>query len=229
MNVAGGPLATDPFTMEVVNTQIGSPPISPMEAVESTLMASQPTATVSAATSVQGSGPDYIITSGSVVFALDRTSGSVVTLTATAGAGGAVLEPGLQLRAQSVTVVRTHEFSYPEDLTAIEDNNGQIARPDIRAEISLSYGETYPMDGVLHYANPLPAVSIRAVRSIDNPDIDALLQREISDMLTVQNAHLGLDDLVHVETMDFTIVGGTLLVAEFGCQIAFEPPPMFHA
>ncbi|MGA9771455.1 MAG: hypothetical protein WBV94_20650 [Blastocatellia bacterium] len=224
----GGPLASADIKMTVHSTQLGSPPISKPVVVNSSLMASQPTATVAVSETVKGSGPDYVVTAGSVADLTFDALAQSGTITIQAGSGGLTMT-GLQLRAQPLIIVRTHERSYPEDLTEIEDNGGQILRPEIRSEISLAYGDSYPMDAVLRYLNPLPAIRIKIAKKVDDPGNDALFQREISDMLTVVNDQIGLNDKVHIENMNFKITGGTLLEAEFGCQIAFIPPPMFHA
>ena len=224
----GGPLATDDIKQTIHSTQVGSPPVSKPVCVNSTLMASQPTATVAVSETVKGSGPDFVVTNGGIADITVDALAQSGTLTIQAGSGGATIT-GLQLRAQSLEVVRTHGRSYPEDLSAIEDNGGQVLRPDIRSEISLAYADSYPMDAVLRYANPLPAVKIKIAKKIDDPGNDSIFQREVSDMLTVVNAQIGLNHQVHIENMNFKITGGTLLEAEFGCEIAFTPPPMFHA
>lgn len=227
VTVSGGDIDTDTLTVEFVGALAGQ--VVALSVVQSALMTSTAsTATINVTQTIKGGGPDYMISAGGLdLIEFENVNAASMTVKLTANGSGATVE-GLQVRAQPVTVARSHEFSYPEDLTAIESNNGQVATPDIWPIIPLDYAETYPQNVVLRYENPLAAISIRIAKAVDDPTNDALFQREISDMLTVVNAQIGLNDPVHVESMSFSIVGGTLLVAEFGCEIAYIPPPMFR-
>jgi hypothetical protein len=217
---AGGPIATAPVTLEIIDTQIGSPPIGPMSVIESSLMASQPTATVAVAETVKGSGPDYVVTAGSIdSMEINRTSGSSLMLKVTAGASGATLS-SLQLQAKPFSVVRSHQVAFPEeatDPTWVDDfisANGRPPRiespsiwPGLSREDALIFCENF----VNAYDMLRPTDEIEFEKTLTASDLEAMFEREVSDRATLTPGEFFAEKLAYS-------TDGVLMRANFGME-----------
>jgi hypothetical protein len=178
------------------------------------------TASVSIGVSTLGGVADYVLTAGSVTFALSRTSGASAQLTVTAGGTGATLT-SLRVRGELVTVARSHQVSFPEDTTDIPA--GKIARPNVKPEISLENARQFVEMFVERRRVPIPTVTFQTITSLYASGNDSLYQRDVSDRITIIEAQTGISNDFHIEQIRQSVIGLSL-VTEFGCEQATAPP-----
>ncbi|MEV4227237.1 hypothetical protein AB0J81_09035 [Streptomyces bobili] len=166
---------------------------------------------------------DLVYTGAGVpTISLSQTSGQSTTATITA-AGGSVNITYLRLRARSLPVAKTV-------LVAASDSTS-IARHGDR-----SYQDDVPWAGqhdafavsqllLAQYSERRPTVSVRLVSS----DVAAHLEvvsRQISDLVTIRNAEIGLDGDFFIENVQHTLARmtaqddcpGPVHYAVFGCE-----------
>lgn len=168
-------------------------------------------------------GTDIVYTgTGVPVVLLSRTSGQSVTISISA-AGGTVNVSHLQLRARSVPVARTVEVT-ATDSTSItrhgERTYGQDA-PWVNQHDAFAVAVLL----LAAYAERRPTVELRIVSS-DLAHHLQVVERQISDLITIRNGVLGLDADFHIETIGHTLarmVGedtcpGPVHYATFGCE-----------
>lgn len=208
----GGPINTTP----VICNMIYAGDLPEMTISPSAVFGDVPSATIDVSITTQGGIPDYITTAGVAGFELSRTSGSVITLAVGADIDGATVT-GLRLRGNLVPVVRSHQVSFPEDTTDIP--SGRIARPNARTEISLTFAQQYVSMFVSHYKTARPTVTFTVTTSLNYAGNDALYQREISDLITIINAQLGISEDYHIEQIRQSVTN-MLLFTQFGCEKA---------
>lgn len=214
--VTGGPMDSGlPFNVNLIYSEN----LDLMTIGGTAVTGSVPTTSISVAITTQGGVPDYVITAGAIDFVLSRVSGQSAMLTCTAGALGGTAT-GLRVRGNPVTVVRTQQASFPEDTTDIP--SGKIFQPNIRQEISLTFAQEYVEMFVEHYSVPRPTVTFQTITSIYSANNDSLYAREISDLITIVEAQTGLSETYHIERIQQSIQGLTL-VTEFGCEQALAP------
>jgi hypothetical protein len=180
-------------------------------------------ATITVTVSQIGGVPDYVLTAGSVSMVLGRDSGAWVPLTITAGATGATLT-GLRLRAQPVTVIRTHQVSNPLAYVDAPDSpNARIYKPGIRPDISLADAEDYAADVVAYYGTARPTLTLVLLYSIYDDDLATPLGIEISDLIHVEDEQTGIDDDFFVEQIEYRVPASaenTLFYVILGCEKA---------
>jgi hypothetical protein len=212
----GGPLNTDAIWITFVTGSAEDMPL--MELVVTTpITASIAGATIAVAVSQIGGVPDYVVTAGAVTMALGRDSGAWVPLEITAGASGATIT-GLRLRAQPVTVVRTHNVSYPLGYVDAPDSpNARIYKPAIRPDISLDDAEDYVEEVVDYYGTPRPSIQLTLLHSIYDEDLATPIGIEISDMIHVTDDQTGIDDDFHVEQIEHRCEG-VIFYTVLGCE-----------
>lgn len=213
-NVTGGPMS-DGIPFQVIMITGSAADYELMTIGGTAVTGSVPSATINTAITVQGGVPDYVVIAGAVTFSLSRTSGANAMLTATAGASGATIT-GLRVRGRLVSVVRSHQTSFPEDVTDIPV--GKIVRPDTFPEISLDYGAEYAELFVDHYSVVRPTVVLTIVSSLFNPSNDNLYAREISDRISIVETQTGINDDAHIEQIRQSIIG-LVLTTEIGCEL----------
>ena len=154
---------------------------------------------------------------GVPTISLSQTSGQSTTATITA-VGGSVNITYLRLRARSLPVAKTI-------LVAAADSTS-IARHGDR-----TYQEDVPWAGqhdafavsqllLAQYSERRPTVSVRLVSTDLAAHLD-VVSRQISDMITIRNAELGLDADFFVENVQHTLAR---MVAEDSC-----PGPVHYA
>lgn len=169
-------------------------------------------------------GTDYTVSAGSATVTLSYTSGVVAFLTVTAGAGGATLtgvtSTGLQLRAQPLTVVSE---------TVVQnsvDASGSIARFGERTlqvaawpEIDPNQAESVCNAWVSRYQTQRPQVTI-TLRNADGDHLRQILERQVSDRITLTEANSGLSADVWIEQKRLTIAGagGRVVTCTLGCE-----------
>lgn len=216
----GGPLSSGALVM--VN-MIYSDNMPLMTIGGTAVTGSVPTATVNATVTTQGGVADYVITAGSASFTLSRTSGASALLTVTAGASGVTMT-GLRVRGNLVSVVRSHQVSFPEDVTDIPV--GRIARPNVKPEISLENARQFVEMFVDRRKAPVPTVTFQLITSLYAAGNGALYLREVSDRITVVEEQTGIIGDFHIEQIRQQITDSVVLVTEFGCELATTPTEM---
>lgn len=165
-----------------------------------------------------------IISTGAGIptISLSRTSGQSTTATITA-VGGSVNITYLRLRARSLPVVKTV-------LVAATDSTS-IARHGDR-----TYPDSVPWAGrhdafavsqllLAQYSERRPTIAVRIVSSDLTAHLEAVT-RQISDLITVRNAELGLNGDFFIENVQHTLARmteqgdcpGPVHYATFGCE-----------
>jgi hypothetical protein len=139
-------------------------------------------------------GLDYAVAAGGVTPSLDRTSGAVVTLTMTAGAGGATIT-GLQARGQTYSAVSSRVRNSVAGSTIPGAKDYTLA---IWPEIHPNQGQDLCNLIVTAYRNPRPTVSL-TLEGASATMLTHLLSREVSDRVTVVEAQTGLNAACFVE------------------------------
>lgn len=162
-------------------------------------------------------GTDYTLTAGSVSPSLDRTSGGNVTLTLTAGAGGATLT-GLQLRAQPVKVDAATLVSNTISTIASQQQHGKrVWELPIRAEIPVNVAQDLCNAIVGLYQEPRFGVEL-TVEGTSDTHLDQQRLRQISDRIHVIEAHTGLDTDFWIEQIRHEL-GGLLRTSFAGQEV----------
>lgn len=164
---------------------------------------------------------DYTVLKGSVDVVLLRTSGASVTMSVTA-VGGAAIVSGLQLRAQPVPVVTATQVSV-EDAASVADFGPRsfpgdlpwCGAGDVEAVLSLA---------VAQRAQPLPIVSARFVVGRNLARVSAILSRDLSDRVTVEEAETALSDDFYIESIAHDLTGEDDHAVTFGLEAAPVAP-----
>jgi hypothetical protein len=159
-------------------------------------------------------GVDYTVAAGAVTPSLDRTSGAVVTLTMTAGAGGATVT-GLQARGQTyaATASRVRNSVAGSTIPGAKDY-----QPAVWPEIHPNQAQDLCNLIVTAYRNPRPTVSL-TLEGASATMLTHLLSREISDRVTVVEAQTGLNAACFVERIARAVnVAGSRHRATLGCE-----------
>lgn len=161
-------------------------------------------------------GTDYQVVSGSVTgVSLSRTSGGSTSITFTAGGSGAQIN-GVQLRAQSVPVVRTYQITASASAQSTANVPQSITDYGQRGMAS----GTEPIwctrfDGqaiadlmVLQRAQPLPLLTVRFIASdLQTSRLAAVLALDLSDRVTVVEPETQVNGDYFVESISHTIEG----------------------
>ncbi|MFH1604555.1 MAG: hypothetical protein ABIH03_11680, partial [Pseudomonadota bacterium] len=150
-----------------------------------------------------------------------RDSGSVVTITITAGSSGATLT-GLQLRADLVSVDNTTVKSNTLDTTTSMTAYGvQTYTLPTRAEISPNDAQDFCNAIVSRYQNPRPIVTI-TLKGDDADRLEQMRRRQISDRVTIVEAQTALDADFFVESIKHQIGATGARAVQFGCEKAVD-------
>lgn len=187
--------ASDPFINAVVPTQI--------------LPSNDPDVVVG----------DYDLTSGSVVITLSRDSGQSLFLTVTAGGGGAIVQ-GMALRADPLPVART--------IQVLEEDAASVATYTRRKwDGSAPWANQYDALAIAQrvvsvYSQPRPSATF-SVANVNAAHLNEILERRISDRITIRNDELGLNSDFYVENLSHTVKkNGAIHTLTIGCQ-AVDP------
>jgi hypothetical protein len=140
-------------------------------------------------------GTDYTVLTGAVAsVTLDRTSGAGISVTVTAGAGGATVR-GLQLRAQKLTAQGTDIVSAPVTPAPRVERGYTLALwPEVQPNVAQDLCDAI----VRAYKDTRPIVSL-TLEGASATMLTHLLSREISDRVTVVEAQTGLNAPMFVE------------------------------
>lgn len=162
---------------------------------------------------------DYTLVTGSVTITLSRTSGQTLFLTVTAGGGGAILQ-GLSLRATPLPVARTIQVQ-------VEDASSVATFTRKKWDGAAPWANQYDAQAIAQhivavYAQPRPSVTF-SVASVNAAHLTGILNRRISDRVTISNSELRLSGDFHVENIAHTIrKNGAIHILTLGCQ-AVDP------
>lgn len=154
--------------------------------------------------SVEGRRHGIHLTSGSIASAvLSTDSGDVVTLTVTAGSGGAVVD-SMRVRAKPIIVTREYQISHSGD-EALQTKYGTRNYPySVRAEIDPNTADSIGQMIVYLYENPRPMLTLPIA------EIDSIIQAyqlacEISDRVTVVLPQIGINSDYFVEKITHSL------------------------
>ncbi|HXG94149.1 MAG TPA: hypothetical protein VNN73_17530 [Blastocatellia bacterium] len=216
--VTGGPLSSpsQPVRIRFTN-QLGHQDVALLD-VTSQLTGTNATVTVREET--RGRRPDYKVSSGSIAsVSIDRTSGSSLKLTVTAGAAGAIVE-WIQVRAQPVPVEREIEITNSLDASASIAKYGEKAvAPQVRAEISEADARAIADSYAFWYMEPRASATIQ-LKSISSEVLADQMVREISDAISVTDDQLGLNALFWIESITHEMTTRNNLTTRFGLEFA---------
>lgn len=162
---------------------------------------------------------DITVSAGSFTStSLDRTSGATCTITLVADTSGATVT-ALRLWAQLVSVDSTTFASNSVDTSASRVKYGIRPYPlNTRAEIALNTLQDFCNAIVGLYALPRPVVVI-TVNNNDAARLTQILNRTLSDRITVIDTASGFSGDVFIERIEHAIQrGGTLHLVNFGCE-----------
>lgn len=158
---------------------------------------------------------DYDLTSGSVTITLSRTSGQSLFLTVTAGGSGAIVQ-GMALRANPLPVART--------VQVLEEDAASVATYTRKKwDGSAPWANQYDAEAIAQrvvavYSQPRPSV-VFSVANVNAAHLNEILERRISDRITIRNDELGLNGDFYVENLSHSIrKNGAIHTLTIGCQ-----------
>ncbi len=217
LSASGGPITSAQVTINYTNGQISFPPdiTTVVQVPGSPLMASRYLDVLKVTRYQKGSGPDYVMISGTVTMTLDRDSGGNVNLTVADDGAGSTLT-GLQLRAQPVSVVRSNEVTYPVDADEFE---GQLYKPDALAEIPLAQAQAIAQAYYDRYHAPRPGVTITVGNGLYSSNLDEVFEREVSDLVTVIEPHTGINETYFIEKVSHALTNFQV-ITQLSCEKA---------
>lgn len=178
-------------------------------------------------------GTDYTVSAGSLAsVTLSATSGLVAFLTFTAGASGATVDgvtsTGPQLRARPLAVTSETVVQNSVDASASIAKYSPIPGANIPRTLSVQgWPEIDPANAqavcnawVNRYKDQHPQISI-ALRNADGDHVRQILERQVSDRITLTEANTGLEADVWVEAKQVRISGahGRRIECILGCEM----------
>jgi hypothetical protein len=126
----------------------------------------------------------------------------------------------LQVRAQVLTVVTTHEYTYPEDA---DIDGKRVPQLNLLPDISLNSARLKAQAYVEHHRLPRPIYVATTSVSIYESAMDSMLAIEISDRGTVRDYQTGTEGPFLTEQITHSIVG-LELISRFGLEKAVATP-----
>ncbi len=165
-------------------------------------------------------GVDVTVSAGSIASStINRTSGQVITITLTAGAGGATVNL-LQLRGTSAAVSATITVSNLSDQSDSITKYGSRPLPasvSMLTDISVAAAEGLADAIVQRYNEPLATVDMTLV-NVDGSHLSEQLSRQVSDRVTIVETQTGLNNDFWIERIGHSIqMAGKRHVTVFGC------------
>lgn len=165
---------------------------------------------------------DYTVTAGSLTAAtFDRTSGPFVTLTLTAGGGGATVT-GLQVRGKLARVAAsmrvTNAFDASASIAAYGPRPyGLTTWPHLDAQVAQSLVDAV----VAAYNAPRPLRTVE-VPLVTEALVDAALGREVADRVWILNDQEGFNLHMMVESVRVQTPPGGAPRAFLGCEAVID-------
>jgi hypothetical protein len=174
-------------------------------------------------------GTDYVVLAGAVTVTLSASSGLVAFITLTAGGAGCTLTGppasptgGLQLRAQSLTVVSetTAVSSVSPAASAIAYGAVQTLAIDGWPEIDPAEAEGVCNAWVQRYNVQRPQLTI-TLAAADSDHLRQILSRSVSDRITLRSTSTGVDGDAWIEARELSVsgAGGRHVVAVWRCEM----------
>jgi hypothetical protein len=169
---------------------------------------------------------DYTLVSGAVSINISRTSGQSTIISIGALGSPAVIS-GLRLRAMPVSVLYTVQVSASDPVSI--DKYGEQAYPD-----DVPWANQYDAEAIAqiiigHRGDRVPVVTVRTVNGTQAQQ-NQILNRRISDLVTIRNDRLGVNESFYVERIEHTIKSlGRVHAGVFGCeQVITQPANVFR-
>lgn len=149
----------------------------------------------------------------------NRDSGQSIEISIFSSSGTAIITH-LELIARSVPVVRTVKVT-AEDSVSIAQH-GRKEYPNSVPWASVEDARAIASIILAHYAQRRPTVEMR-VTAQDPDHLKQILGRRISDLITIQNAELGMNADFHIETVSHMVQRmnpdkGPVHSVVFGCE-----------
>lgn len=165
---------------------------------------------------------DYTMQLGAISTDLSRDSGQSTVLTITASGGPAVVAQ-IAVRAVPLPVARTVKVT-EEDPSSIA-KHGRQTWPAELPWVNLYDAQAIAQRIVAVYAAHRPTITFR-IANLNDTYMQQILDRRISDRITVQNDPLGINEDFIIERITHIIRQlGVLHMIEFGCQVADPVQP----
>lgn len=171
---------------------------------------------------VPNPGTNYAIISGSVTPSLSATSGTIITITMTAGASGCSFG-ALSLTATSVPITATVTVNSTVDTSASQATYGlRVFNLPLRAEISVNTMQDLVNAIASTYSQPRATVTF-GIMSADG-GINYNIQRglQISNRVTVIEGQSAFNGDVWIESISHTILSGTNFMTTYGAEKIIE-------
>lgn len=169
---------------------------------------------------------DFTVAGGTVSVSLSATSGLVAFITVTATSGTPTVS-GLQLRATPLTVVSETTVQNSVDASASIAKFSPIPGQNIPRvmsvggwpEIDQANAQAVCNAWVSRYMVQRPAVTIE-LRNADGDHLYEMLQRTVSDRITLYETNTGLSADVWINSKDISIegAGGRVVRCRLGCE-----------
>ncbi|MGW2213288.1 hypothetical protein, partial [Streptomyces sp. NPDC001781] len=215
------PVRSPSGDLQQVWSDTGTHALALGQSVDLTVSSSDPF--IGAVTPVPGTDITYT-GSGVLQVLLSRDTGSTARLTLTA-IGGPVTVTSCQVRAHLLSVVSTVRVTAQDSESVAR--HGEQSYPDSAPWAGAEDAAAIANMILLHYAHRRPTVQIRVVSS-DPAHYAQVLQRTVSDRITIVNDELGLDADFFVERVQHTVqrVGRTgrppVHAVTLGCEMGVE-------
>lgn len=167
---------------------------------------------------------DFTVSAGSLAsITISRNSGQSVTVTITAGAGGATVDGpvddvggGIRLRAQPLSVI-AEQTARASDATSIAayGRKGLPSGFPLRAEVSYPTLQTLAASYLAALKDPRPVATFAVAGNRTAAALETCLDREISDRVRLVISEQGVDLTGYVETVRHRLTTGSLIETTF--------------
>lgn len=147
-------------------------------------------------------GTDFVLRSGAVTVTLSRTSGLSVTIFVKATGGPATIDT-MRLRGYPVPVARQFRV-IQENQTSI-NTHGRRAYEQDSGWATLYDAQAIAQIIVADYADPRPRITVTLTSAAGATYLRELLDRRISDRLTVTRATYGISGDFYIERIDHAV------------------------
>ncbi len=156
---------------------------------------------------------DYVVASGSISsLTLDRTSGGNVTITVTAGAGGAVIT-GLRLRATPVAIASRSIAQNSYSTATSQGEYGTRAYPHTpRKEVAIAEAESWCNEVAIMRKDGIPYLTIPVKAFAHDTRMTTALARQIGDRIRVIETEQAIDVEAHVDAIAHNLDAPNALV-----------------
>ena len=156
---------------------------------------------------------DYTVSGGTVAITMDWADGAIATLTLTATSGNPTLS-GLQVRAQPYKAVGETVIEVSTASETGEEKTYNIAAwPELNPSDAHIIADSY----LLRYQDSRPSITVTLV-NYDGDTQEQMLNFQISDLVRIVNAHLGLDVDAYIERIKHDILSNGRHIMTLSCE-----------